>query len=91
MSLTEAIRELRAHTGKSQQIFATELGMSISALQKYEYGDTPGTQHLLRLWGVAATTGRGDLAEVIYREIQDQIIAPPGFSIEFHIRSLKKK
>ena len=49
MDIAQAIREARG--GKSQQVFATEIGASISTLQRWESGEsTPAHyQHVVNL------------------------------------------
>jgi transcriptional regulator with XRE-family HTH domain len=64
MTIHEAIKALRKHMGKSQQAFATELGMSISALSNYERNRTPDLKQLLMFKGAAYQALRFDLADV---------------------------
>jgi transcriptional regulator with XRE-family HTH domain len=64
VTVNEAVRALRKHVGKTQQIFATELGISISSLNNYERKRTPEPKQLFRFERAAIDSGRGDLAEV---------------------------
>jgi transcriptional regulator with XRE-family HTH domain len=42
MELNERIEHLRTLAGMTQKFFALELGVSVTALQKYENGSKPG-------------------------------------------------
>lgn len=66
MTLNQAVRELRKTSGKSQQLFATELGMSLSALQKYEKAQSPDPRPLFALETAATAIGRFDLADMFH-------------------------
>jgi transcriptional regulator with XRE-family HTH domain len=62
MRLSEGVRELRRHLGESQQAFSNRLGLSISAVVKYEGGREPTGRALAQLAHTAAEAGRHDLA-----------------------------
>ena len=64
VTVNQAVRALRKHVRKTQQIFATELGMSISALNNYERLRTPEPKQLIALQFAAHEAGRDDLAYV---------------------------
>jgi transcriptional regulator with XRE-family HTH domain len=73
MTVNEAVLELRRHLKKTQQVFATELKMSISSLQNYERDRTPAVAQLLAFQQAAREAGREDLAEVLDRAVYDLI------------------
>jgi len=69
MGLCEAVRELRKHLGESQQAFSNRLGLSISAVVKYEGGREPTGRALAQLAHAAAEAGRHDLAYLFTRAL----------------------
>ena len=81
MSLTEAIHALRRHTGESQQVLATRLGISLRAFQKYEYGQTPEPKQLLRLMAAAHALRRKDLYAAFAEALHAELDPPPGFRV----------
>lgn len=64
MDLTQAVRQLRAVTGETQQSFAQRLGLSIRAITNYEKDRAPNSPALFRLAKLARQLGRYDLAQV---------------------------
>jgi transcriptional regulator with XRE-family HTH domain len=69
MTVNEAVRALRKHLGKTQQAFASELGISISGLNNYERSRTPEHGRLYLFQSVAKEVGREDLAKVFLKAI----------------------
>jgi transcriptional regulator with XRE-family HTH domain len=87
VTLNEAIRALRKHVGKTQQIFATELGISISSLNNYERKRTPEPKQLFRFERAALDSGRGDLAEVFRDALVKSLgVIEPGELAVFHAK-----
>jgi transcriptional regulator with XRE-family HTH domain len=72
MTVFQAIRALRKHIGESQQAFSNRLGMSMSAIVKYEAGKgrSPEASSLVALAHVALEVGRSDVAQIF----ADQLI-----------------
>jgi transcriptional regulator with XRE-family HTH domain len=64
VTINEAVRALRKHVGKTQQIFATELGISISSLNNYERQRCPEPKQLFAFSDAAWKAGRADLANI---------------------------
>jgi transcriptional regulator with XRE-family HTH domain len=58
------VRALRKHLGKTQQIFATALGISISGLNNYERHRIPEPKQLFMFERAARQAGRQDLAGI---------------------------
>jgi transcriptional regulator with XRE-family HTH domain len=79
MTITEAIRELRSLSGKSQQFFATELNMATRSLSLYESGRTPELKQLFAFAAAAHRAHRPDLYQLFVRAFNEQLEAPPGF------------
>lgn len=75
MSTIEAVKELRRHTGESQQIFATRLGLSVRAISNYETKRPPTGRALVALAHAAAEAGRHDLAYVFTRALMQELDA----------------
>jgi transcriptional regulator with XRE-family HTH domain len=74
--MSEAIRELRNKIGESQQVFATNLGISIRALTNYESRDdarTPPLEVLLNLATLATNAGHPDLARPFVHEFRQHL------------------
>jgi hypothetical protein len=70
MTINEAVRELRRRSEKSQQVLATELGLSLSAYQRYEQTQLPEARALGRFLLLAEREGWRDLA----REFQEALM-----------------
>jgi transcriptional regulator with XRE-family HTH domain len=70
VTVHQAVRALRRHAGKSQQVFATELGMSISALSNYERRRVPEPRQLLVFQKAAEVAERRDLAQVFRDQLK---------------------
>jgi transcriptional regulator with XRE-family HTH domain len=73
MTVNEAARALRQHVGKTQQVFATELGLSLRAYQAYEQKQVPDPRPLLTLQYAAEEAGRIDLAQVFRRAFRENV------------------
>ena len=71
MTIHEAIRSLRGD--RSQQAFATELGLSISTIQKLEKDRVPEPRSLYALVVQANQAGRKDLAEIFAKAFNEEI------------------
>jgi transcriptional regulator with XRE-family HTH domain len=69
-----AVKALRDHAGKTQQIFATELGISISSLSNYERTRMPEPAPLLKFRRVAEQVGRKDLEEVFNHALSESLL-----------------
>jgi transcriptional regulator with XRE-family HTH domain len=69
VTVNQAVRALRKHVGKTQQIFATELGISISSLNNYERQRIPEPKQLIAFEGTALKAGRADLAMVFLKAL----------------------
>src|SRR5262245_53662198 len=64
MTVHQAVRALRRHHDQTQQIFATQLGISISSLTNYERDRVPEPKQLLAFQKAAAKIQRNDLERV---------------------------
>jgi transcriptional regulator with XRE-family HTH domain len=73
VTVNQAVRALRKHVRKTQQIFATELGISISSLNNYERQRTPEPKQLIAFQRAAQEAGRDDLAHVFWTEAQEAL------------------
>ena len=62
MNITEAVRDLRARLGMSQQAFANLHGMSLNAIARCEAGRAPTPIVRLQLMRTALKEGHDDLA-----------------------------
>jgi transcriptional regulator with XRE-family HTH domain len=82
VTINQAVRALRRHVKKTQQIFATELGISISALNNYERKRIPEPKQLLTFERAAIDAGRHDLAKVFEAALREALglgwTVPPG-------------
>jgi transcriptional regulator with XRE-family HTH domain len=86
MTVNDAIRELRKHVGKTQQIFATELGISISSLSNYEREREPEPKQLFRFERAAADAGRSDLSMVFRDALEKSLGVEHGETALFQSR-----
>jgi transcriptional regulator with XRE-family HTH domain len=88
MTLSQAIRELRRLSGKSQQVLATELGMTTRSLQLYELGRRiPEPKNLLALAARADALDNDELYEVFLGDaLLAQLKPPAGYEIEVQFR-----
>lgn len=84
MELPQAIRELRTSIEKSQQVFATELGIAIRTLQHWEGGvRPPPIPQLLILAVLAEQIQRGDLYEAFMLGVRDHLMPVPlGYELQ---------
>lgn len=76
MRISDAVRELRSRRGESQQIFATNLHISIRSLVNYEMqkgARTPPLDVILRLQAVAREAGYNDLVKVFAEFFREQL------------------
>jgi len=73
MRLQEAVRELRAATGDSQQSFAQRLGLSMRAIANYEKDRAPNSPALYRLAKLARQVGRPDLAQIFSSALSEEL------------------
>jgi transcriptional regulator with XRE-family HTH domain len=80
LPVNEAIRELRAALGLSQQALATKLDMALSSIAHYESGRrTPEGTAAVKLYRAAMEAERQDLADVfltIFHDAMGHLIAP---------------
>jgi transcriptional regulator with XRE-family HTH domain len=76
MTVNSAILKLRQQSGKSQQVFATELGMSLRAYSKYEHEQMPEPRQLSAFLDCAHRTGQSDLAAVFEGALQQSLGIP---------------
>jgi hypothetical protein len=76
MKVSDAIKLLRGD--KSRQVFATDLGMSITAIYLYETNDrVPEPKLLMAFIRRAVKSGRADLADVFRVELRRSLGADP--------------
>jgi len=73
VTVNQAVRALRQQAHKTQQVFATELKMSIASLQNYEQDWTPQPKQLTAFYEAAKQLGRADLAAVFSKELNEQL------------------
>jgi hypothetical protein len=73
MTVSQAVRALRKHVGKTQQVWATELGMSIRALFTYEHGKIPEPKQLVAFASAASAAGRDDLWRLFMKATAEQL------------------
>lgn len=73
VTIHEAVRALRQHAEKTQQVFSTELGMSISSLVNYERDRVPEPKQLLVFARAAAAAGRNDLGAVFKKAAEEAL------------------
>jgi transcriptional regulator with XRE-family HTH domain len=69
VTVNQAVRALRKHVRKTQQVFATELGISISSLNNYERKRIPEPKQLATFATAARVADRPDLADVFSRAL----------------------
>ena len=73
MTVNKAVVALRNHLKQTQQRFATDLDMSISALQNYEQNRMPEAKQLLRFQRAAQEAGRYDLVRIFLAAVQETL------------------
>src|SRR5215471_21801532 len=79
------VRLLRRRCGKTQQVFATELGMSLRAYQKYEHDQMPEPRALLRFWAFCGDRVGGENLDVIHAfndGLARQLQRPEGWTVK---------
>lgn len=91
MTLTEAIRSLREHSGQSQQIFATTLGMSIRGYARYEAGKTPEPTQIIALMTYAYYAKLEGPYRILYQALVEQLRPPPGFRVKITLEISKSE
>src|SRR5271167_397831 len=64
MDIHQAVKELRNRLELSQQVFATNLGLSIRAISNYEKDRIPGARPLSQLERCAIGNKQPDLAQI---------------------------
>jgi transcriptional regulator with XRE-family HTH domain len=64
MDMHQAVKELRNRLELSQQVFATNLGLSIRAISNYEKDRIPGARPLAQLEQCAIASKQPDLAQI---------------------------
>jgi hypothetical protein len=64
MTVNDAVRAIRQASAKSQQLFATELGMSLRAFSKYEKDQLPEPRQLCTFLEYARTNGHSQAERV---------------------------
>jgi hypothetical protein len=79
MTVNQAVAALRQHVHQSQQIFATRMALSISALQKHEQTTQPDPKQLLIYQREAERVGRDDLARIFRNALTGSFNSPVGF------------
>ena len=75
MNINQAIRQLRERLGSNQQIFATNLGISIRALVNYEKDREPLVESLTKLALVARLAGLPDLETFFTDAVRERLTA----------------
>jgi transcriptional regulator with XRE-family HTH domain len=73
VTIHQAVRALREHVDQTQQVFATELGMSISSLSNYERNRIPEPKQLLTFARRAEEAKRLDLAICFFRAASEAL------------------
>jgi transcriptional regulator with XRE-family HTH domain len=76
MTVNAAVRQLRKHRMQTQQVFATDLGLSISGLQNYERDQMPEPRQLAIFLHCAQKANRPDLAKVFGEGLQRSLGIP---------------
>jgi transcriptional regulator with XRE-family HTH domain len=76
MTVNDAVLKLRQHSGKSQQVFATELGMSLRAYSKYEHEQMPEPKQLSAFLDYARETKQTKLVAVFQGALQQSLGIP---------------
>ncbi len=65
MQMPNAVKELRALYGESQQAFSNRLGIALNSVSRYETGESrPAARILLKLGQLAREKGRQDLKAI---------------------------
>jgi DNA-binding XRE family transcriptional regulator len=86
MTVNQAVKMLRRRCGDTQQVFATDLGLSLRAYIMYEQDQMPEPRALVRLWALALDTRNSDLGEIFAQAVLKQLDSPPGWSVEIGLR-----
>lgn len=76
MNVNEAVRNLRKHLRRTQQSFASELGISISALNNYERSRRPESRRMHIFYLAAKQAAREDLARVFWKALSEMVVEP---------------
>ena len=88
MTLPEAILTMRQAANKSQQVFATELGIATKSLQMYESGNRlPEPRTLLALAAYADALDLDDYFTLFLGDaFMEQLHPPKGWEVEIRFR-----
>ena len=74
MTIAQASAELRRRSGMSQQAFATELGLAIRTVARYESGaGRRGPRMLVRLYLAAVEHRQPQLGEIFRRALCEEL------------------
>jgi transcriptional regulator with XRE-family HTH domain len=87
--LTAAIKQLRAHLGESQQVFANRLGITSRAVANYEAGRTPTRRVLWELMMLAGRTNNPDIENLFveaYNATMQNLTKPANDEEEAWVR-----
>jgi len=90
MMINEAICELRQKSGQSQQVFATGLGLSLRALQRYEQGSSPDARALIRLMALAEDAKLPYLCAV-FRQGLIVHLGMPGWKVNLQLQKVEER
>jgi DNA-binding transcriptional regulator YiaG len=75
VTIHESVRQARGKL--SRQVFATKLGLSMTAVQNYETDRTPEPRSLLMLMKSAEKDGLKDVATILRRKLRESLGADP--------------
>ena len=87
-NLTEGICLLRKRSGKSQQQFATEVGLSLRAYQKYEQGSKPDARALIRFLALAEDAKFHDLWDLFHQHLVALHLGMPGWLVRIQLKKV---
>jgi len=76
MTVNSAVLKLRQHSRKSQQVFSTELGMSLRAYSKYEHDQMPEPRQLSIFLACARRARPWDLIAAFEGALQRSLAIP---------------
>lgn len=75
MTIREAVRELRARLGDTQQAFAHRMGWAISTVVRYELSREPRGKALMALRDLASDNDFDDLVAILSDELSNLLDA----------------
>ena len=87
-NLTEAIRLLRKRSGQTQQQFATGLGLSLRAYQKYEQGSKPEARALIRFLALAEDAKFHDLWDLFHQALVALHLGMSGWLVRIQLKKV---